>query len=147
MKRLHKLLRLPAAERRLLVKAALLLVAIRLGLWLLPFRTMRRLLSKMTAMPVGSRNIGQSSVYKVAQAVEVAGLYTPGVGTCLTQALAAQVLLARRGHLASLHIGVVRGAERRLEAHAWLESGGKVVIGGSELERYTSLVALEGERP
>ena len=50
--------------------------------------------------------------------------------TCLTQALGTQVLLGRRGHLTLIHIGVAKGEEGRLEAHAWLESRGKVVLGG-----------------
>jgi hypothetical protein len=33
-----------------------------------------------------------------------------------------------------------------LEAHAWLKSGDKVVIGGGELERYTPLALLEGKK-
>jgi hypothetical protein len=38
MKRLHRLLGLRTGERGLLARAALLLVAMRLGLWLLPFQ-------------------------------------------------------------------------------------------------------------
>ena len=58
----------------------------------------------------------------------------------------APLLLARRGFPASLHIGVAKqGQEKQLEAHAWVESEGKVLIGGSEPGRYTSLLALEGE--
>jgi len=76
----------------------------------------------------------------------VAGRHLPGAGTCLTQALAAHVLLRRQGYPTLLHIGVLRGEEGRLEAHAWLKSGDKVVIGGGELERYTVLALLEGEK-
>ena len=84
---------------------------------------------------------------RVVWAVVVASRYVP-MSTCLTQALAAQVLLARRGFPAHLHIGVAKkGAEARFEAHAWVESQGKVVIGGSEPGRYTQLLALEGEEP
>ena len=77
---------------------------------------------------------------------EVAGRHLPGAGTCLTQALAAEVLLRRQGYPSLLHIGVLRGEEGQLEAHAWLKSGDKVVIGGGELERYTPLALLEGEK-
>jgi len=145
MKRLGKVLRLSSAEQRLLIKAALLLGIIRLGLGVLPFKTLRRLLAKLTATPhMGWRKIDRSSAERVTWAVEVAARHLPWVGSCLTQALVAQVLLARRGHSALLRIGVVRGEEGKLEAHAWLESRGKVVIGGSQLlERYTPLVALE----
>jgi hypothetical protein len=148
MKRPLKFMRLPAAERWLLVKAALLLAAIRLGLGLLPFQTLRRLLGKVTEAPTGwLQEADQSSADRVVWAVEVASRYLPAAGTCLTQALVAQVLLARRGHPGLLHIGVVKGEEGQLEAHAWLESGGRIVIGESELDRYTPLAALEGEKP
>jgi hypothetical protein len=46
-----------------------------------------------------------------------------------------------------VRIGVAKGKGGKLEAHAWVECGGEVIIGGHELERYTSLVTLEGRRP
>ena len=145
MKRLRKFLQLPSAERRLLVKAALLLGAVRLGLWLLPFRTLRRVLTQLGQGFEGLYKLDQCSEDRLAWGVTKASRYVPKA-TCLTQALATQVLLARRGQPALLRIGVVKGEEGRLEAHAWLESRGEVVIGGSELERYTQLTALEGEK-
>ncbi len=146
MKHLRKFLRLPVAERRLLVKAALLLVAIRLGLWLLPFRTLRRLLARATETSVKADKV-RPSTDSIIWTVGVASQYMHGFGTCLTQALAAQVLLARRSIPSLLHIGVLRDERGRLQAHAWLESGGKVVIGEHEIERYTPLVALDKEKP
>ena len=44
MSRLRKFFRLPRSERWLLLKAALLLGAIRIGLRLLPFQTLKQLL-------------------------------------------------------------------------------------------------------
>jgi hypothetical protein len=41
-----------------------------------------------------------------------------------------------------LHIGVVKDDEGRLQAHAWVASRGEIVIGGHELERYTTLAVL-----
>jgi hypothetical protein len=77
--------------------------------------------------------------------VEVASRRPPGVKSCLNQALAAQVLLGRRGHPSLVHIGVARGERGQFQAHAWVESGGQVVIGGPGYERFTPLVALEGD--
>ncbi len=147
MKRPLRFVRLPAAERRLLVKAALLFSAIRLGLWLLPFETVRRLLAKVAEAPTGFRETDRSSADRIIWAVEAASRHLPGARTCLPQALAAQVLLARRGHPALLRIGVVKGEKGHLEAHAWLESRGRIVIGGSELDRYTPLAAPNGGKP
>ena len=43
-----------------------------------------------------------------------------------------------------LHIGVVRGGEGELEGHAWVESDGRVLIGGtaSEIGQFTRLAAF-----
>lgn len=150
MRRLNKLLRLPAAERGLLARAAILLGAIRLGLWLLPFRTFRRLLDRVTHAPhrPGTLDRRQASPEQVVWAVTTASRYLPGARTCLVRALAAQVLLARRGHPTRLRIGVAKGEAGQLEAHAWVEKDGKVLIGGTDdLARYTGLLHLEGKGP
>lgn len=143
MERLRRFLRLPAGERRLLVKAALLLEAIKLGMRLLPFRTLRRLLAGAAHAPVGARRADHPSRERITWAVQAACRNTPGLKTCLARALATQLLLARHGYPALLHIGVVRGEQGQLQAHAWVETEGKVVIGGAELERYAPLAALE----
>lgn len=147
MKRLRKFLHLPPSDRRLLVSTAVLLGAIRLGLRLLPFRTLQRVLTRLEQAPTASpRHTNRSSVDRLAWAVTVASRYVPKA-TCLTQALAAQTLLGRRGHLSRLHVGVAKGEEGRLKAHAWLESQGRVIVGGGELSRYTLLPNMERERP
>ena len=145
MQHLGRFRRLPTSERWLLAKAALLLGAIRVGLWLLPFRTLRALLDKAAAS-YRVRDTDYQPTDVVVWAVEVAAKYMPGFNTCLTKALATQVLLSRRDRPALLRIGVVKSAEDKFEAHAWVESEGRVVIGGYELERYTPLATLEGER-
>ncbi len=147
MKLLRKFLLLPTPDKWLLIKAALLLETIKLGMQLLPFRAWRRLLARAAGATVRLPHEDHASAEKVAWAVETASRHMPGHKTCLTQALATQVLLARRGHPALLHIGVVSGKRGQFQAHAWVESKGKVIIGSSEIERYTPLVVLEWERP
>ncbi len=144
MKRLRKFLQLEAGERGLVVKAALLLGTMRLGSWLLPFQTLRRLQVGLTRAPIRVRDREWSTRERVIWAVETAGRRMPQAATCLTLALTAQVLLLRRGYPALLHIGVDKRYKEGFLAHAWVESGGKVVIGGYELERYTPLASLEG---
>ncbi len=64
----------------------------------------------------------------------------PGA-TCLTQALATQVLLAWHGHGgATVRLGVRREGDALL-AHAWLEHRGQVVIGGPDVGAYVPLDA------
>lgn len=72
---------------------------------------------------------------------ELVSRYVPA--TCLSRALSVQGLLARRGYLAVLHFVAVKEGEHFL-THAWLVSGGQVVIGGHWLEPYTPLGTLDG---
>lgn len=147
MERLRKFLRLPPTERRLLIRAVLLVGAIRLGLWLLPFQRLQRLLAQVRQAPTGFLKAARSSPDRVVWAVRVASRSMPGARTCLTEALSVQVLLVRQGQRAHLRLGVARGAAGRLRAHAWVESDGRVVIGGSESgpAPYTPLPVLDGE--
>ena len=143
MKQLGKFLRLPTSERRLLIDAAFLLLAIRLGLWLLPFQTLRRLLARIYATRTAKRT--RVPVGRVVWAVDVVSWYMPGV-KCLARALAAQMLLNQHAHPAHLRIGVARSESGQLQAHAWVESQGRIVLGGlRDLWRYTPLPPLEGK--
>jgi transglutaminase superfamily protein len=142
---LRKYRRLAATDRRLLVTSALLLGAFRLGLWLLPFQTVRRLLASMTGATTPLHDIEQPSIERIAWAVAAASQYIPKA-TCLTQAMATQVLLEWQGHAARLCIGVARGDVGQFQAHAWVECQGRVVIGGTDApSRFTPLPPLESK--
>jgi hypothetical protein len=68
------------------------------------------------------------------------GRRRPGIGTCLTHALVAEALLRREGHGARIVIGIRDPHALRLDAHAWVESGGEVVVGSAtDLDRFTPL--------
>jgi hypothetical protein len=82
-------------------------------------------------------------VRRVASSVRRASRYVPAA-TCLTQALATQSLLAQRGQVSILRIGVTKGPEGELKAHAWVESNGRIIIGQQkDLRSYTVLHRLE----
>jgi hypothetical protein len=148
MKRLRKFLSLTPSDRVLLINALLLLGAIRLGLKLLPFQTLRRLLARI-AQPIRTLlEVEKASVDKVAWAVMVASHYIPGA-RCLAQALATQVLLERRGYPTQLRIGFTRDKGGQMSAHAWVESQGRVAIGGAgNMARYilVPIQEVEGEQ-
>jgi len=140
MDRIRKLLNLPQNERWLLVKAAALLASIRLALRLLPFSYARRVL-RWVSHPSRRLSANPISVERIAWAVNLASRFVPGAGHCLTQALAGQVLLIRRGYPAEVRFGVLRDSEKsNFMAHAWVESNGVVVIGGTDVNsRYVRL--------
>jgi hypothetical protein len=139
---LRKFLRLPAAERRLLFQAAILLGGIRIGLRLLPFQTVRRAVSELATAPRIAYEADRSSADRLAWAVTKASRYVPEA-TCLAQALAAQVLLARHGHPAHLRVGFARSVEGKVHGHAWLESRGRIVVGGGDVSRFSRLTGME----
>ncbi len=138
MTRLRKFLHLTSRDRRLLITAVFLLGTIRLGLRFIPFRTVQRIVGHRAQAPTSSHQIDQPSIEQLVWAVKVASQYVPKA-TCLTQALATQIVLGRHGYSTQLCIGAARTQERRLEAHAWVENQGKVVVGGGETSRYTLL--------
>jgi hypothetical protein len=146
--RLHRFFDSPPHDRRLIVQAAVLVTLIRVGLWLLPFRLLHRILSGMVgAGPrVKAALAATDDVDRVAQVVKAVSRYVPSA-TCLTQAMAAQVLLRQRGVAARLHIGVQKEDSHGLMAHAWVESQGRVVVGGPRVNQFVPLLVLDGETP
>lgn len=138
----RKLLQLPAREQFYLAEVICLVGLTRLGLWVLPFRTEVWLLSKTSQIAVNRKRSHTIAVTRIAWAVRASSRIIPQA-TCLTQALAAQFLLTRQGHPADLRIGVAKNSAGQLEAHAWVESDGQIVIGGVESpRRFTAFPSL-----
>lgn len=69
------------------------------------------------------------SLNNVIYAINIMSNYTPKA-TCLTRALAAQILLTKYHYLSTLKIGVSKKNDQ-FEAHAWLEVNNEVVLGQS----------------
>lgn len=145
---LRRLRELPPERRRVLLQAAGTLVAVRAALRLLPFATVRRLVSRL-ARPRAAREAPPEPA-TVGWAVEAAGRRLLSSHPCLPQALTAQLLLARAGHASRLRIGVARREPEAMQAHAWVECGGEIVVGHlAEHGSYTPLPDFDrpGETP
>jgi hypothetical protein len=142
-RRLHRFLRLPAADRSLLIRSVLLVGAARLALSALPFHTARRLFARRARQPLAPH----PTTERIGWAIAAAKRFIPR-GNCLPQALAAESLLARSGYPVELRIGVLKTHQGRLEAHAWVESDGRLVVGDltQGLSAYTPLPALPSVR-
>ena len=119
-----------AADWRLLARAGLRLVLVRLALWFLPLGTIRRL--KPGTRRADDSQMDTALPDRAAWAVAALGRRLPAM-TCLVEAIALETLLADAGHVAALRIGVRRdgaaGASPHVLAHAWLEYHGRVLIG------------------
>ena len=122
----HKFLSLTNQERLFLVNTFLLLGGVRLGLWLLSYQKLLHLLDKLSTVNSGYREI---ELNDIVRAVNISTHYMPGGAKCLARALTTQVLMKRQGYSPQLYIGVAKGEQGQLEAHAWIEYDQKIVIG------------------
>ena len=122
-------------QKILLFRALFLVIAFRVGLWLLPFRALQAIAQRKSAKTREADSSGQN-----VWAVRAVSRYVPGA-TCLTQALAAQALFSRSGQDSHIEIGVRKDEQSRFHAHAWVVAGDRIVIGGAEADRYIPLAA------
>ena len=68
------------------------------------------------------------------------------VATCLPQALAARVMLERHAVPNELRFGVAKTSTGALEAHAWVEVDGAVIVGSlPNLSRYRRMPDLPAD--
>ena len=143
-----KALMLPAADQRLLFESLTLILGFRVGLRVLSFDALRRLSNRWAACRKGDGNLFRTesakkvpvpfSTARIVWAVAAVGARVPGT-RCLVEALAAEIMLRRHGHAATLKLGVRLDA-LKLDAHAWVECDGVAVIGASSrLEEYAVL--------
>jgi hypothetical protein len=138
MRSVSKFRALPPADRWLLAKALLAVTTAGLRLKLLPFRP-----GAGQAPPRSVAIHAGLSAERIAWAVDRVSDRV-GNATCLVRALAAHAMLGRHGFSSCVRIGVVAGERRQkgsdLIAHAWIELGGQVLLGGPDVSRYTPLL-------
>ena len=120
-----------------MVKAWCTLMAVRILLWVAPYRWI-----EARFLPPPSSTHTTIPPSEIARAVTRAATLVP-FATCLTQALAGGFLLRRAGTNAIVHFGVAKG-EAGFKAHAWLESDEGILIGGREAAAYLPLTRASG---
>ena len=131
MPKVAALLRLRSDDRLLLAQTAVLLAIFRVVLWCAPFGYARKI-----AAGLGRRNVRSNlDPHRVAWATE-ASAHGIHVSNCLTKALSAHVLLTRSGIVSRIRVGVAKGDDGRVLAHAWLTVGEEVLVGAGELRTY-----------
>ena len=140
MRSIKRLWSLSFLDRSLLAESFVVLALIKAGLWLLPFRALRRLLRIDLESDPQNALVDRAYERKVVWAIDAVGHRLPIFKNCLNRALATQLLLRRRGRRAKLQFGVIRNSEGRVEFHAWLERDGEIIIGAlSDLASYSPL--------
>lgn len=131
---------LAPSDRRLVLEATALIAVVGIGLRLLRYLTLRRILDRCSATR-SARHSDPQIIDRVPWAVTAVSARMRSA-TCLVQALAGEVMLRRRGVDCVLRIGV--RADRGFEAHAWVECQGAVAIGAVDhLATFQPLAAPE----
>jgi hypothetical protein len=122
-----RLTRLSRDQRRLLLRAAIVLTEASAAVALLPFR--RAINFGLVPLESGERLSAADCVW----AIEAAARRLPWRTMCIEKGLAAQRLLRGAGTEAVLHYGARNDPDTgKLEAHVWVTVGGEMVIGGEE---------------
>lgn len=137
MKWWRKFLILTNRERLFLIETFLLLGLVKLGLGLISYQKLLHLLDKMSKLDYKDREI---ELNKIVRAVNISTRYMPGGAKCLARALTTQVIMRQQGYSPQLIIGVTNAEQGQLEAHAWIEYQGLIVVGDLQnLSRYMPL--------
>jgi hypothetical protein len=141
----QRFVRRTPVERRLLIWSFLLLLALTVGLRLMPLVSLQRVIRRVVRNGRGQRD-DRPSPDTLAWAVTVAGSYAPGA-TCLVRALSLYTLLEAYGWPARLCVGFARALDGTLEGHAWIEGPGQSLIGIDLRRPYVTLPLFEEVRP
>ena len=128
---LRRIRRLRRREAVLLTQALCAVLLARAHLWRGAHHALRR---RIEAHPVPdpAAPAPRADLAEIAWSVRSASRLVPGA-TCLTQASAGQLLLARRGFATTIRLSVPAqaAAPGRLAPHAWLMAGNTIVLGGT----------------
>lgn len=122
------------------------IVGLQLGLRLLPLRMLLSLLSRLRTNH-DAQAPDMTIAREMASVVRSCGRRIGGGQHCLTQALALQILMGRQGQPCELCIGVRKDVRGCLQAHAWVQAEGQVVLGDlPDLDSYRPLYGLPSTR-
>lgn len=129
---LRKLWKQPRQNWGLLFHAGILTVLVRVALAFFSLKRVARGLRRTANWLPHWAESTPTYCQRAAWAARVVGRRLLPERPCLTQALVLQYLLLRRADTSpQLHIGVAKQEGEDLQAHAWVERNGRVLIGGT----------------
>lgn len=145
--RLRRFFRRSWRDRLLLIEATVWLGLARLAIAALPFRWLAPYLGQQQReSPTTDVPDPHEHVRRISRAVATMSWHAPWQSTCLAQAMAAKMMLRRRGIYSTLYLGVAKDGEEGLVAHAWLRSGTTILTGEPGWERFTVVSTFAEKR-
>ena len=149
-RRLRRFGQLDNRRRALLAEAVACLLAARLALIFIPFPRLARRLGAF--VPPADTRVAQTGAgtapdqarlaEDIGWVVTRAARHVPFKAVCLPQAMAARVMLKRRGVKSVMHFGAAKGTEKPLDAHAWLDAAGVEVTGYPVAENFAEIACF-----
>ena len=139
---LNNFLRAPRGDKRLAAEAAACLILARLLIVFVPLRRWN------ASAHVGRADMSAASAdpaaleraRRIGRIVRLTARRMPFKALCLTQAVAGQWMLRRRGLSGEIRLGARKPApDRPMELHAWLTVGEAVLTGGAQARAFTPL--------
>ena len=139
MIRLKKFIGLRWQEQCLLLESGLLLAIAVVGVRLVSFRLLQRWAGGGTTP---GKRVNSLSEEKICWSISAASRIVPW-STCLTEALAMQLLLRQCGYASSIRVGVRKTPNGDFSAHAWVENDGRIIFGQTqEADKFERLPAF-----
>jgi len=146
-KRIKTFLHLNLGYKLLLMEAFLSLGISRLALLTMEFKEIAPYLGKQRepeSVFAGKKRQPPTRAKKVGRAVRLMSNYTPWESKCLAQAMAAKIMLNRRGIKSELYLGVAKDERGRMIAHAWVKCCGFVLTGAEGMDGFTVVSVFSG---
>ena len=137
-RKLQRFSRLPLKDRILTYEAAIFLAIARTWLLVVPFRKIAETLGTSHPAATPRNNLAPTSdgddevSRRISEAVTRAAKNIPLHAVCIQQAIAAKIMLQRRGIPCVMHFGVARGlpdSGAAMRAHAWLQTANVEITG------------------
>lgn len=128
-------------RRHYLSEAAMMLILARIALWILPAS---QIFGWANRPQRRCRRFASAEASWTAWSIETLSSKSWIGASCLSCAIAAHAMLRRRGIASRLCLGVARD-DRTMVAHAWVESGQRVIVGAAEAARVSRIAEFGGE--
>lgn len=103
---------------------------------ILVFRPFNKILPVLQDKTNNSRKPDIALLQLVKLSIARAAKRSPWRTKCFEQALAARMMLKRRGIATITYFGVLKNTDNKMEAHAWLKCGDFVVTGWRRISEY-----------
>ena len=132
---------LPFRDKLFFLHAVLLLSVSKIVVLTIPFKKVAPHLGKVNGETNNELdNIQLQKPNRIKLFINMAAGNVPFQSVCLDQAMAGMLLLRRFRIPSHLCLGVKRNEkEKKLDAHAWIECGGRILIGGQRSLQYNKV--------